>query len=119
MMSGHCAARSHLSRFKIVDEAMCVCLKDYETVYHLIWHCERFETERRRLTDALNLQPGTPVRGYVCSEEVAGDEVLSGFPRKSWNENLMTWLFLRLARQMIARTIDDLSQRDIFFFKDT
>jgi hypothetical protein len=30
-----------------------VCLRDYETVDHLIWHCERFETERRRLTDAL------------------------------------------------------------------
>jgi hypothetical protein len=23
--------------------------------------------------------------GFVCSEEVAGDEVLSGFPRKFWN----------------------------------
>jgi hypothetical protein len=23
--------------------------------------------------------------GFVCFEEVAGDEVLSGFPRKSWN----------------------------------
>jgi hypothetical protein len=30
--------------------------------------------------------------GFVCSEEVAGDEVLSGFSRKSWNLNLMTWL---------------------------
>jgi hypothetical protein len=45
-------------------------------VNHLIWHCERFETERRRLTDALtalDVQLGTR------------DEVLSGFPRKSWN----------------------------------
>jgi hypothetical protein len=24
-MSGHCAARSHLSRFRIVEEAICVC----------------------------------------------------------------------------------------------
>jgi hypothetical protein len=23
--------------------------------------------------------------GFVCSEEVEGDKVLSGFPRKSWN----------------------------------
>jgi hypothetical protein len=56
-------ARSHLIRFKIVEEAMCECLKDYETVDHLIRHCERFETERRRLTDtltALDVQLRTP-----------------------------------------------------------
>jgi hypothetical protein len=32
LMSGHCAARSHLSRFRIVEEVMCVCFKDYETM---------------------------------------------------------------------------------------
>jgi hypothetical protein len=36
-----------------VEEAICVCLKDYKTVVYLIWHFERFETERRRLIDAL------------------------------------------------------------------
>jgi hypothetical protein len=56
---------SQLSRFRIVEGAICICLKDYETVDHLIWHCERFETERHRLTDALaalDVQLGTPVR---------------------------------------------------------
>jgi hypothetical protein len=52
-MSGHCTAQSHLSRFRIFEEAICVCLRNYETVDHLIRHCERSETERRRLTDAL------------------------------------------------------------------
>jgi hypothetical protein len=64
-MSGHCTARSHLNRFGIVEGTMCVCLKDYETVDHLLWYCERFETERRRLTDAfaaLGVHRGTPVR---------------------------------------------------------
>jgi hypothetical protein len=64
-VSGHCAARLHLSRFRIVEEEMCVCLKDYETVDQLICDCERFETERRRLTDALtalDMQLGTSVR---------------------------------------------------------
>jgi hypothetical protein len=46
IMSGHCTARSHLSRFRTVEGAECICLKDYETVDHLIWHCERFENER-------------------------------------------------------------------------
>jgi hypothetical protein len=67
IMSGHCirTPRSHLSRFKIVERAICLCLKDYEKVDHLIWHCERFESEKRRLTDALtalDVQLGTPVR---------------------------------------------------------
>jgi hypothetical protein len=65
IMSGHCAARSHLSRFRIVEGAKCIYLKDYETVDHLIWHCKRLETQRRRLTDALtalDVQFGTPVR---------------------------------------------------------
>jgi hypothetical protein len=28
IMSGHCTARSHLSRFGIVEGAICICLKD-------------------------------------------------------------------------------------------
>jgi hypothetical protein len=63
IMSG--AAQSHLSRFRIVEGVMCVFLKDYEIVDYLIWHCEIFETERRRLTDtltALHVQLGTSVR---------------------------------------------------------
>jgi hypothetical protein len=65
----------------IVEGAECICLKDYETVDHLIWHCKRFETERRCLTDALillDVQLGTPARD-LCA-------------RDAWNYNLMTWL---------------------------
>jgi hypothetical protein len=70
-MSGHCATRSHLSRFGIFEEAMCVCLGDYETVDHLIWQCGRFEAERRHLNDAfaaLDVQLGTPVRD-LCAQK--------------------------------------------------
>jgi hypothetical protein len=64
-MSGHCAARSHLSRSGIVEEAMCICLGDYETVDHLIWHCGRFETEKRRLDEQL----GIPVRSLSAQKK--------------------------------------------------
>jgi hypothetical protein len=46
--------RLHLDRFGIVEDPMCVCLKDYETVDHLIWHCAKFGSERHRLVDALS-----------------------------------------------------------------
>jgi hypothetical protein len=65
IMSGHSSVRSHLDRFRIVEGPMCVCLKDYDTVDHLIWHCERFGSERHRLIDALSeldVLHGTPVR---------------------------------------------------------
>jgi hypothetical protein len=43
------------TRFRIFEEAICVCLRDYETLDHLVWHCERFETKKRRLA-ALDVQ---------------------------------------------------------------
>jgi hypothetical protein len=45
----------------MVEGAVCVCLRDYKTVDHLIWRCKRFGTENGRLTDALNVQFGTLV----------------------------------------------------------
>jgi hypothetical protein len=53
VLSGHCSVGSHLGRFRIVEDLMCVCASDCETVDHLIWHCERFRFERHRLIDAL------------------------------------------------------------------
>jgi hypothetical protein len=38
VLSGHCSVRLHLWRFRIVEDLMCVCAGDYETVDHLIWH---------------------------------------------------------------------------------
>jgi hypothetical protein len=46
IMSGHSSVRLHLDRFGVVEGTMCVCLKDYEIVDHLVWHCERFGSER-------------------------------------------------------------------------
>jgi hypothetical protein len=65
IISRHSSVRSHLDRFGIVEGPMCVCLQDYGTVDHLIWHCQRFGSERHRLIDALSeldVLHGTPVR---------------------------------------------------------
>jgi hypothetical protein len=81
IMYGHCAARSHLSKFKIIEKGMFVWLKDYEKVDHLIWHCR--EASPNRCTHCTWCATYRPK--FVCSEEVAGYEVLSGFLLKSWN----------------------------------
>jgi hypothetical protein len=69
VLSGHCSVRSHLGRFQIVEDLMCVCAGDYETVNHLIWHWERFRVERHRLIDALaalNVSIGIPIRDFCA-----------------------------------------------------
>jgi ribonuclease HI len=54
IMSGHCGVKAHLGRFGIVDDAICVCREDYETVDHIMWKCPRFEVQRPRLLIDLN-----------------------------------------------------------------
>jgi hypothetical protein len=47
----------------MVEDLICVCAEDYETVDHLIWQCERFRVERHCLIDALaalNVSIGIP-----------------------------------------------------------
>jgi hypothetical protein len=66
----NCSVRSHLGRFRIVKDLMCVCADVYETVDHLIWHCERFLLESHRLIDALaalNVGIGIPIRDLCAS----------------------------------------------------
>jgi hypothetical protein len=77
LMSGHSSVRSHLHIFGIVEGPMCV--QDYETVDHLIWHCERFGSERHRLIDALSeldVLHGTPVRDLPSNVVWTSSEVL-------------------------------------------
>jgi hypothetical protein len=65
VLSGHCTVRSHFGRFRIVEDLICVCAEDNETVDNLIWQCERFRVERHRLIDAiaaLNVGIGIPIR---------------------------------------------------------
>jgi hypothetical protein len=52
IISGHSSVRSHLDGFRIFEDPMCVCVKGYETLDHLIWRCERFGSERHRLIDS-------------------------------------------------------------------
>jgi hypothetical protein len=59
----------------------CICLKDYETVDHLILQEIRDrEVPSNRCTHCTRCAAWNTCAGFVCSEEVAGDEVLSGFP---------------------------------------
>jgi hypothetical protein len=83
-----------------------------ETVDHLIWHCGRFETERRRLTDVLpvlDVQLGPPVRDLCAQKKWRAMKCslnfLPDFGIRIW------WLGCpRIAGQIISRTLDGLGQ---------
>jgi hypothetical protein len=70
------------------DVCVCVCAGDYETVNHLIWHCERFRLKRHHLIDALNVSIGIPTRDLCalkkwCVVKCCLD-FLEGFGIKLW-----------------------------------
>ena len=39
-LTGHGKLKEYLYRFKIVDNPICLCNKDTQTVNHLLWDCE-------------------------------------------------------------------------------
>jgi hypothetical protein len=68
MMANHSCLRSHLGRLGIMESPICVCSRDYETVDHELWGCERFDNERPQLWIDLRLTDtewGTPTRDIL------------------------------------------------------
>jgi hypothetical protein len=66
IITGHCSVKSHLNRFDIVENPLCVCQENYETVDHLLWECSRYD--RSSLLPELlaqNIEIGTPIRD-IC-----------------------------------------------------
>jgi hypothetical protein len=43
MMANLTCLRGHLGRSGILESPICVCSRDYETVDHVLWGCERFD----------------------------------------------------------------------------
>jgi hypothetical protein len=116
IMSCHSSARSHLDRFGIVEVPMCVCLKDYETVDHLIWYCERFGSEKHRLIDRLaelDKLHVTPVQDLCGLQKWSGItcclDFLGSFKFGFWSDYFT--LCRCGLRNLFHRTLDSFGQR--------
>jgi hypothetical protein len=59
MMANHSCLRNRLGRINIVENPSCVCLG---TIDHIMWSCERYDSERYQLWNDLRVTWGTPVR---------------------------------------------------------
>ena len=46
MLTGHGKTRAYLHRFKIRDDALCVCQQGDQTIDHLIYDCNLLEAQR-------------------------------------------------------------------------
>jgi ribonuclease HI len=51
MLTGHGKTRAYLHRFRISDNATCVCGQEDQTTDHLIYNCSLLETQRRILRE--------------------------------------------------------------------
>jgi hypothetical protein len=49
MLTGHGRTRASLHRYKISDNAHCVCQQEDQTVHHLLYDCNLLEAQRRIL----------------------------------------------------------------------
>jgi hypothetical protein len=63
MMSNHSCLRSNLGRIDIVENLLCICLRDNETIDHVMWSCERYDSERRQLWNDLRITGTARPRG--------------------------------------------------------
>jgi ribonuclease HI len=67
IITGHTSTKSHLNRFLIVDDPLCLCQINYETIDHLLWECPKYD--RQAVVFELSLQNigfGTPIRD-ICA----------------------------------------------------
>jgi hypothetical protein len=49
MLTGHGKTRAYLHRFKVKDNAYCVCKLGDQTIDHLLYDCNLLESQRRLL----------------------------------------------------------------------
>jgi hypothetical protein len=46
LLKGHGKTRAYLHRFKVQDNALCVCQQGYQTIDHLLYDCKLLEAQR-------------------------------------------------------------------------
>ena len=60
VLSGHGKTRAYLHRFKLREEATCICGKEDQTMDHLLFNCIKTREQRdllkRRINKQMNLQ---------------------------------------------------------------
>ena len=56
VLTGHGKTRAYFYRFKLRDDARCICSHNEQTMNHLLFHCEKTSTQREVLKHQINQQ---------------------------------------------------------------
>ena len=58
VLTGHGTLRAYYHRFKIINDAACVCKLGPQTTDHLIWECEKLRKQRETLKNRIRKAGG-------------------------------------------------------------
>jgi hypothetical protein len=67
IVTGHGKINSYLHRFKIIENPMCPCNREDQTVDHIIYRCVLHEQERNRLKSDINSSEKWPVSKNILA----------------------------------------------------
>jgi len=67
IVTGHEIINSYLHRFKKIDNTVCPCNREYQTVDHIIYRCVLHEQERNRLKSDINSSENWPVSKNILA----------------------------------------------------
>jgi hypothetical protein len=80
IITGHSSVRSPLNRFKIVDDPLCGCQENYDTVDHLLWQCNRYDRQSVVMELAKNnIEFGTPIRDICAMKKLDALKICHSF----------------------------------------
>jgi hypothetical protein len=62
IITAHSKTRAYLHRFKIIESPECPCANGNQTVDHLIYGCNKLNTERDELIAHISKEDNWPIR---------------------------------------------------------
>jgi hypothetical protein len=65
MTTAHGKTRSYLHRFRIVESAECPCANGNQTVDHILYQCNKLNSEREALTGYIPMEDNWPEKKKV------------------------------------------------------
>lgn len=66
IITNHTRLRTHLNRIDIIDDPLCLCGDEYETIDHLLWRCPRIDrTDIVRKLNLKGISENTPTRDIL------------------------------------------------------
>lgn len=77
-ISGHGKFKEYLTRFRLEDDPNCECGQGIETPIHIIYHCDKFHSQRRHLETELKRKFNT-VKDQMDPKNLLNESIFTTF----------------------------------------